>query len=100
MTNNNPSKKDNYRIILRWDDVPAHLGQKAATEIEQGFSRRTWHHNVVCKWNGNNNTIIIEAENDFDKQGLALMDEFSDEISACVKDAGDGGIQVVSVTKV
>ena len=27
-----------------------------------------------------------------------LMDEFSDAISACITDAGDGGIQVVSVT--
>jgi hypothetical protein len=41
---------------------------------------------------------ILQAENDFDSNGLALSDEFSDAISACIKDAGDGSIDVQSVT--
>ena len=42
--------------------------------------------------------LILQADNDLDSNGLALMDEFSDAISACIKDAGDGSSDVQSVT--
>ena len=32
------------------------------------------------------------------REEFTLMDEFSDAISSCIVDAGDGGIKVVSVT--
>jgi hypothetical protein len=51
---------------------------------------------VECKWNGSQ--LILQAENDFDSDGLALMDEFSDTISACISNVGDADIAVVSVT--
>ncbi len=40
----------------------------------------------------------LQAENDFDSNGLALLDEFSDAISASIADGFDGGIEVVSVS--
>jgi len=42
--------------------------------------------------------VVLRAENDFDENGLALMDEFSDSISICVSGADllDGTIEVVS----
>ena len=44
--------------------------------------------------------VLLRAENDYDSQGLALMDEFSDAISACT--AADFGysIRLVSVVTV
>ena len=51
---------------------------------------------MSCEWDGFR--LILQADNDFDSTGLALVDEFSDTISACIKDAGDGGIDVQSVT--
>jgi hypothetical protein len=42
---------------------------------------------------------MLQAENDFDSNGLALLDEFSDAISASVVDGFDGGIEVVSVSQ-
>jgi hypothetical protein len=39
----------------------------------------------------------LQADNDFDSNGLALLDKFSDAIAASVKDGFDGGIDIVSV---
>jgi len=50
---------------------------------------------VICKWDGSQ--LILQADNDFDASGLALRDEFSDAISACIRDAFDGDIEVLSV---
>jgi hypothetical protein len=41
---------------------------------------------------------MLKAENDFDSNGLALLDEFSDAISASIADGFHGGIEVVSVS--
>jgi hypothetical protein len=40
------------------------------------------------------------VENDFDRDGLAVMDEFSDEIAACIPGGFDGDIRVISVTEI
>jgi hypothetical protein len=51
---------------------------------------------VTCKWDGR--LLILQADNDFDSSGLGLVDEFSDAISACIEDHGDGSIEVLSAT--
>jgi hypothetical protein len=48
-----------------------------------------------CEWDGSQ--LILRADNDFDESGLALRDEFSDAISACIRDGFDGDIIIVSV---
>lgn len=89
-----------YRIVLCWDEVPHDVGAQAAIDIKDEFvQHRHWHQNVSCTWAEIENRVILQADNDFDKKGLALMDEFSDAIDAYVKDSGDGGIRIISVTK-
>jgi hypothetical protein len=61
-----------------------------------GAHIRPWHQNVRCEWDGSR--LMLQAENDFDSNGLALLDEFSDAISASIADGFDGGIEVVSVS--
>ena len=51
---------------------------------------------MKCEWKGSQ--LILQAENNFDSDGSALMDEFSDAISACISDVGNGDIAVVSAT--
>jgi len=41
----------------------------------------------------------LQAENDFDSEGLALMDEFSDCLSAYIAEPFDGEIKLESLTK-
>jgi hypothetical protein len=85
-----------YRIIVVGKGVPAHVGATGARDITEEFRHRPWHQNVSCKWDGSQ--LILQADNDFDSNGLALLDEFSDAISACITDAYDGDMSVVSVS--
>jgi len=54
--------------------------------------------NARCEWDGSG--LVLQADNDFDSNGLALMDEFSDAIAACIADSFEGGTDVASVSLV
>ena len=84
-----------YRIVLACKGVPPALGANGARDVAEEFTHRPWHRNVTCEWDGSQ--LILQADNDFDANGLALRDEFSDAISACIHDAFDGDIDVLSV---
>ena len=85
-----------YRVVLACKGVPASVGAVAARDITEEFTHRPWHRNVRCEWDGSR--LILQADNDFDSNGLALRDEFSDAIAASIADGFDGGIDVVSVS--
>ena len=86
-----------YKVILACEGVPASDGEEAAADITKEFAdHRQWHQNVKCSWDGQE--LVLEAENDFDDDGLALLDEFSDCIAAYVP-AFDGRLRIVSVSK-
>jgi len=87
-----------YRIVLACKGVPTDVGAVAARDITEEFTHRPWHKNARCEWDGSR--LFLQADNDFDSNGLALMDEFSDAIAACIADGFDGGIDVVSVSAV
>jgi hypothetical protein len=84
-----------YRIVLACDGIPTDRVPQAIADIVQEFTHRPWHENVECKWS--NGCLLLSAENDFDAQGLALMDEFSDAISACTAADFGYGIRLVSI---
>jgi hypothetical protein len=67
-----------YRIVLACHCIPVHEGLSGAREISEEFSHRPLYKNVKCEWDGSR--LILQADNDFDSSGLALMDEFSDAI--------------------
>jgi len=85
-----------YRIVLACDGVPTHAGPAGALDIAEEFTHRPWHKNVKCDWDGVR--LVLQADNDFDSDGLALRDEFSDAISACIREPFDGNIEIVSAT--
>jgi hypothetical protein len=85
-----------YRIVLACKGVPAQVGAVGARDISEEFTHRPWHQNVSCEWDGSQ--LILQADNDFDSDGLSLLDEFSDAISACIEEGFDGGIDIVSVS--
>ena len=85
-----------YRMVLVCNGVSADVGAVAARDISEEFTRRPWHQNVHCEWDGSR--LVLQADNDFDSNGLALLDEFSDAISASITDGFDGGMDVVSVS--
>jgi hypothetical protein len=61
-------------------------GAPAPIDILEEFSHRPWHSNVRCEWDGA--CLWLEAENDYDANGSALLDEFSDAVVACIKASG------------
>ena len=88
-----------YRIVLACYGVPESAGAEAAADITAEFSEnRSWHSNVTCTWDGSR--LVLQAENDFDSDGLALIDEFSDCTAAYIKELFDGEIKVESITHV
>jgi hypothetical protein len=86
-----------FRVLPECEGLPEAAGSPAAVDIAEEFIHRPWHHNVRCTWDGK--VLRLEAENDYDEKGLALLDEFSDAIAACVEDAQDSDIRVVAVTQ-
>jgi hypothetical protein len=88
-----------HRVVLQCSGVPAAEGEEAATDIEREFrERRLHHHNVRCKFE--DGKLVLQADNDFDPDGLALMDEFSDCVSAYVATPFDGDLKLVSSTAI
>jgi len=87
-----------YRILLQLDGLSSELGEGVARDVTAAFSRRNWHRQVMCNWDGK--VLTLTVENDFDREGRATVDEFSDEISACVNGGFDGDIRLVSVTEI
>jgi hypothetical protein len=84
-----------YRITLECHDVPAAAGDEAARDITEAFRLHYPHeHNVSCTYA--NCKLRLVAENDYDPEGLNLMDEFSDIICTYVEPF-DGDIKLVSV---
>ena len=61
-------------------------GAPAPEDILEEFVHRPWHKNVRCEWDGV--SLWLEAENDFDANGMALLDEFSDAVVACINARG------------
>jgi hypothetical protein len=86
-----------YRVVLQCEGLSVDAGVGAAKDIATAFLRRNWHRRAVSNWDGK--FLTLSVENDFDRDGRATLDEFSDEISACVKGGFDGDIRVVSVTE-
>lgn len=85
-----------YRVLLSCSGVPQTVGPTAADDIAEEFTHRPWHQNVQCQWDGFR--LLLQADNDYDTDGSALMDEFSDAMAACIAEGFDGSITVESVT--
>ena len=89
------AKQTLYRITLTCSGCPPEQGEQGAAAITREFASRPWHQNVRCDWDGKN--LVLRAENDFDDEGKALMDEFSDAISGYIESGFDGDITVRSI---
>ena len=86
------------RVVLVCEGVPSERGAETALDIEAEFrNHRRWHQNVSCEWDGSR--LVLAAENDYDPNGQALLDEFSDALSAYVRGGFDGEIKLISAER-
>jgi hypothetical protein len=87
-----------FRVVLSCGGIPTESGPEAAADITKEFvEHRPWHKNASCVWDGSR--LVLAAVNDYDPDGQALLDEFSDCISAYVAGNFDSDIRVESVTR-
>ena len=90
-----------FKITMRAGGVDPKVGVEAARDIEDEFRlHRPWHQNVSCTFA--DQTLTLIASNDFDDDGRALSDEFSDCLCAYIpidKLADDGVFEIVSVER-
>ncbi len=88
-----------FKITMRAGGIDPGVGLEAADDIENEFrEHRRWHERVTCTFSDGMLTLV--AFNDFDPEGLALSDEFSDCLSAYIppgKISDDGVFEVVAV---
>ena len=88
--------KQMFRVTLVCHGLPASAGPEAARDITKEFAEhRSWHKKVRCDWDGTN--LVLQAENDFDVDGKATLDEFSDSVFAYVVEPGEFRITTESV---
>ena len=84
-------------MVLECCGVPAAEGEEAARDIETEFREHRPHHsNVRCTFH--DGKLVLQAENDWDADGLALIDEFSDCISAYIVSSLEGDLRIASTT--
>ena len=92
-------EKPTYRIVLSCHGVPAAIGPQAAQDISGEFAEhRDWHQDVRCTWDGAR--LVLEAQNDYDPEGQALLDEFADCICAYTPADFDFRVEVDSIEEV
>jgi hypothetical protein len=87
-----------FTIKLICRGIPKELGPKVATNITEEFRYCSWYANAICRWR--EDALQLEATSDFDSDGRALAEEFSDAISACVAEPFDGAILVEQVVRI
>lgn len=71
-----------FEIVVSCGGVSARVALAGVSDILAEFAERPWHSAVSCRWDGRR--IVLQARNDYDSTGLALLDEFSDAICACL----------------
>jgi hypothetical protein len=69
--------------------------KEAVADILTEFAERPWQKEIACEWR--EGILRLSAQNDSDFNGLALLDEFGDAITAYINYSGDIKIEVESV---
>lgn len=87
-----------FRVRVICKGLTQDEGASVPADILEEFTHRPWHTNVRSEWDGE--VLWLEAENDYDADGMALLDEFSDAVVACVSAKGTISFAVQSVREV
>jgi hypothetical protein len=90
--------ENRYHATLTCDGLTEAEGASALMCVSDEFKNRPWQQNVVCRWE--NDVLYLEADNDCDKEGKALLDEFRDVVISCVRTSGEIKFNIVSVRRV
>ncbi len=86
-----------FRITVSCEGITPEKWPAAMSDIREEFGNRQWHHVIDIRWLGQ--TLLLTAENDYDSNGEALADDFSDTIAAYAPGTPGYSVRVVAVAK-
>jgi hypothetical protein len=69
-----------FRVTVSCEGITLAEWPNALADVAKEFASRDWHQFVDCRWEGS--TLVLVADNDYDDDGEALADEFSDTVAA------------------
>ena len=70
-----------FEIVVSCKGISEQVAKDGLADLLEEFSHRPWHSSVVCEVA--EGRILLQARNDYDSTGQALLDEFSDAVCAC-----------------
>ena len=87
-----------FRVSVVCESIEPESWPDAPSDVAEEFAARDWQKIIDCRWDGS--TLVLVAENDYDHNGEALADEFSDTVAAYAPGASGYGIRVLAAATV
>jgi hypothetical protein len=87
-----------FRVTVSCEGIAPDAWPDAYEDVRAEFAERSWHRVVDVRWS--EDALVLVAENDYDDDGEALADEFSDTVAAYAFGTPGIRIRIVSVETV
>jgi len=71
-----------FQITVSCTGVSEAAALAGLADIAEEFTQRPWQESVSCRWESGR--LVLQAINDYDTDGQALLGEFSDAVCACL----------------
>jgi hypothetical protein len=71
-----------YHITVSCTGISESAALAGLGDIAEEFVHRPWQQSVRCEWESGR--LVLQATNDYDANGQALLGEFSDAVCACL----------------
>jgi hypothetical protein len=84
-----------FRVTVSCEGIAPEKWPQALSDVREEFVSRHWHRIIDVRWSGQ--TLLLTVENDYDADGEALADEFSDTIAACAPGTPGYSVRILSV---
>jgi hypothetical protein len=84
-----------FRVTVKCERIASAAWPDALEDVRAEFRDRPWHNIVDIRWSGD--VLLFIAENDYDSDGEALADEFSDTVAAYAPGTPGYRVAIVSV---
>lgn len=86
-----------FRTTVYCEGIAPEQWPEALSDVRGEFVNRHWHNIIDIRWSGQ--TLLLTVDNDYDANGEAPADEFSDTIAACAPGTPEYSVRIVSVAE-
>lgn len=87
-----------YRTTVICSGLSDEEAKQAVADMLSEFAQRPWQEAVACEWR--DGVLRLSAQNDADANGIALLDEFGDAVTAYINYAGPIRIELESIVEI